>query len=200
MIASSPPLLVAETLQDREFVGSSAIGREHTTDRDDEFVRFVREIEADLVRTTRRLAPEGVDPKDLAAEALARAYVQWYRIGTMEWRRAWVFRVVGNLALTARSSRRRSALSLRRWAPAAVPGSVRLDDGIADRDLVRSALRALPPRQRDAITLRYIADMTLKETAQAMSISSETAKTHIERALRTLRTVLGPDLEGALHD
>jgi DNA-directed RNA polymerase specialized sigma24 family protein len=111
------PLVALEAPAECEFVASSAISRESARERDEAFVWFVQEIETDLIRTTRRLAPDGVDPRDLAAEALARSYAQWDRIGTMEWRRAWVFRVVGNLALTARSSGRRGALSLRRWAP-----------------------------------------------------------------------------------
>ena len=202
MSARPTPLFVAEAPDVVESVGSSAIGRERAQGRDEEFVWFVRQLETDLVRTTRRLAPDGVDPRDLAAEALARAYAHWDRIGTMEWRRAWVFRVVANLALTARSSGRRSALSLRRWAPAtsADTEGVGLDDQIADRELVRSALRTLPPRQRDAVTLHFIADLTVKDTALAMSIGPETAKTHIERGLSTLRALLGPDPEGVLHE
>jgi RNA polymerase sigma-70 factor, ECF subfamily len=194
-------MFVAEAPDGVESVRSSAIGRERAQELDDEFVWFVQQLETDLVRTTRRLAPDGVDPRDLAAEALARAYAQWDRIGTMEWRRAWVFRVVANLALTARSSGRRSALSLRRWAPAAADTEgAGLDDEIADRELVRSALRKLPPRQRDAVTLHFIADLTVKDTAHAMSIGPETAKTHIERGLTTLRALLGPDPEGVLHE
>ena len=206
MTAYLTPLLALEAPAECDFVGSSAISRESAKERDEAFVWFVQEIETDLIRTTRRLAPDGVDPRDLAAEALARAYAQWDRIGTMEWRRAWVFRVVGNLALTARSSGRRSALSFRRWAPVMATdgrtdsGPARLEDEIADRELLRSALRKLPPRQRDAITIHYIADLTVKDTALAMSISPETAKTHIERGLTTLRVVLGPNLEGVLHD
>lgn len=199
-------MFLAEAPDDSESVGSSAISRERAQERDEEFVSFVQQLETELIRTTRRLAPDGVDPRDLAAEALARAYAHWDRIGTMEWRRAWVFRVVANLALTARSSGRRSALSLRRWAPDAATDDradterAGLDDEIADRDFVRSALRKLPLRQRDAVTLHYIADLTVKDTALAMSISPETAKTHIERGLTTLRAVLGPDLEGVLHE
>ncbi|MFZ0171371.1 MAG: hypothetical protein WAL04_06780, partial [Acidimicrobiales bacterium] len=79
MTAHPTPLLALETPDDCESVGSSAIGRERTDERDEEFVSFVRQLETDLVRTTRRLAPSGVDPMDLAAEALARAYAQWKR-------------------------------------------------------------------------------------------------------------------------
>jgi RNA polymerase sigma-70 factor (ECF subfamily) len=166
---------------------------------DAEFVRFVEEIEDDLVRTTRRLAPAGVDPQDLAAEALARAYARWGQVGQAEYRRAWVFRVVTNLALTAHASGRRGTLSLQRWAPAAEPAAGRVEDDVVDRELLRAALRRLPPRQREAVALHYFADLTVAEVARSMGIGSESAKTHVERGLAALRGALGTKLEGVLH-
>src|SRR5580700_3818996 len=81
---------------------SASVSRESTLGPSDaEFVRFVGEIEADLARATRRLAPQGIDPADLAAEGLARAYARWEHLGSVDYRRAWVFRVVTNLALSA---------------------------------------------------------------------------------------------------
>lgn len=165
---------------------------------DAEFVRFVEEIEADLVRTTRRLAPAGVDPQDLAAEALARAYARWGQLGQAEYRRAWVFRVVTNLALSAHASGRRRALSLQRWAPAPLPPGNLVDEGVVDRELLRSALRRLPPRQREAVALHYFADLPVAEVARTMGIGTESAKTHVERGIAALRGALGGRLEGVL--
>ena len=160
---------------------------------DADFVSFVHEIEDDLTRTTRRLAPIGVDPDDIAAEALARVYARWDRLGELDYRRAWVFRVVTNLALTAHSSGRRHAISLRRWAPSSEPAETGVEEQAVDRELLRAALRRLPPRQREAVTLRYFGDLPLAEVAKAMGIGSETAKTHVERGVGVLRRALGPE-------
>ena len=184
----------------RAAVGVSAsVSRETTLGATDaEFVRFVGEIEADLERATRRLAPEGVDPADLAAEGLARAYARWDHIGSVAYRRAWVFRVVTNLALSAHSSGRRGALSLRRWATATATTIAADEHGVVDRELLRAALRKLPARQKEAVTLHYIADLTIPDVAGAMGVSSETAKTHVDRGIAALRAALGAGLDGAL--
>ncbi|MGH9171145.1 MAG: RNA polymerase sigma factor [Acidimicrobiales bacterium] len=166
---------------------------------DDEFVAFVTEIETDLKRTSSRLSPSGVDPDDIAAEALARAYAHWTEIGVAHYRRAWVFRVVTNLALSAHSSGRRRAASLRRWSALPASGDGRLDDDVVNRELLRKAMRQLPVRQREAIALHYFADLPIAETAQAMGVGAETAKTHINRALVTLRAEVGTHAEETFH-
>lgn len=167
---------------------------------DAEFVRFVEEIEEDLVRTTRRLAPVGVDPEDLAAEALARTYVRWGQLVDADYRRAWVFRVVTNMAITAHSSGRRRALSLQRWAPTKEQTERAVEDTVVTRELLRSALRDLTARQKEAVMLHYFADLPVAEVARSMGIGTESAKTHIERGMASLRSSLGDRLEGALHE
>jgi RNA polymerase sigma-70 factor (ECF subfamily) len=165
---------------------------------DADFVRFVQEIEADLTRTSRRLAPVGVDPDDLAAEALARAYARWGQLGATDYRRAWVFRVVTNLALSAHSSGRRHALSFRRWAPATEIATRPEDENIVNREMLRSAMRKLPARQREAVTLHYLADLPVADVARTMGIGSESAKTHVERGIASLRSSLGTSAEAVL--
>lgn len=53
-----------------------------------------------------------------------------------------------------------------------------------------SALRALPPRQRQAIALRYYADLAEAQIAAIMGVSEGTVKTHIFRAVASLRAAL----------
>jgi RNA polymerase sigma factor (sigma-70 family) len=65
------------------------------------------------------------------------------------------------------------------------------------RDLV-DALRALPRRQREAVTLRYLADLPEHDTATAMGCSVGTVKSNTAKGLRSLRLDLG--LRWALED
>lgn len=126
--------------------------------------------------------------EDVAAEACARAYAAWSRIGGFEWREAWVARVAANLAIDA--VRRR-------------PPSSEQDDpvdptaGITRRLVVADALRRLPKRQRDVVVLRYFADLTEQEAAAALGVSVGSVKTHAHRALHTLRSALGDAHEEA---
>jgi RNA polymerase sigma-70 factor (sigma-E family) len=52
------------------------------------------------------------------------------------------------------------------------------------------ALRALPARQREALVLRYYADLSEGEIAEAMGCSRGAVKSHTSRGMAALREVL----------
>jgi RNA polymerase sigma-70 factor (sigma-E family) len=62
-----------------------------------------------------------------------------------------------------------------------------------ERTAVIAALRQLPARQREALVLRFYADMSEAQIADAMQISKGAVKSHTARAMATLRTVLERD-------
>ena len=73
--------------------------------------------------------------------------------------------------------------------PAGAHGSLAPDPsaGVEDRDLVRRGLAQLSPEEREAIALRYGADLTLPEIAK---LKNERLSTSEGRVYRGLRTVL----------
>jgi RNA polymerase sigma factor (sigma-70 family) len=62
--------------------------------------------------------------------------------------------------------------------------------GIATRLSVRQLIATLPPRQRQAIVLRYLADLQVGDVAEAMGCALGTAKATIHQALQNLRVEL----------
>ncbi|MEM9420844.1 MAG: RNA polymerase sigma factor [Planctomycetota bacterium] len=54
-------------------------------------------------------------------------------------------------------------------------------------DQLEQQLASLPERQREAITLRYLEQLSLRDTAAAMGCALGTAKATISQALRALR-------------
>ena len=74
--------------------------------------------------------------------------------------------------------------------PSAEHGAIAL----FERSAVISALRTLPARQREALVLRFYADMSEAQIADAMQISRGAVKSHTARAMQSLRTVLERDV------
>ena len=145
-------------------------------------------------RVAYRILGSAPDAEEIAQEALARAYVRWSKVSG--YAEPWVARVAANLALGRwRSGRRRTDLVAA--APRDERGDAGADAAAALRlDLVE-LLTALPRRQREVVVLRFLADRSERETADALGCSIGTVKQHSHRALASLRTSLtddgGPD-------
>jgi RNA polymerase sigma factor (sigma-70 family) len=58
--------------------------------------------------------------------------------------------------------------------------------------IVHSALEALPPKQRQAVAMAFLEDMTHEQVAQALNVPLGTAKTRIRSGLQILRMQLAP--------
>ena len=71
-----------------------------------------------------------------------------------------------------------------------VPSAEQSAIALLERSAVIAALRALPPRQREALVLRYYADLSEAQIASAMGISKGAVKSHAARGMSSLRTVL----------
>ena len=119
--------------------------------------------------------------EDVAADALARAHLNWARIAGLPHRDAWVLRVASNLALDA--ARRKTP------EPAAVQ-HVTFEERTVDRITLVRALRKLPRRQRQSVTLRYLAQLSHEEVAAALGIAEASARVHVHRGLLALRSLL----------
>jgi RNA polymerase sigma-70 factor (sigma-E family) len=61
---------------------------------------------------------------------------------------------------------------------------------LLERSAVIAALRELPERQREAIVLRYYADLSEADIAAAMKISRGAVKSHTSRGMAALRAAL----------
>jgi RNA polymerase sigma-70 factor (sigma-E family) len=132
-------------------------------------------------RVAYRLCGSDSDAKDLAQDALVRAFGRWETVRAYADPSAWVARVVTNLAFDQWRRRR-----LFRRLPVASREQSVPDDHV---DLYL-ALDSLPRRQRQVVVLRYLADQSEAATAEALGCSVGTVKQHASRGLKSLRTRL----------
>jgi RNA polymerase sigma-70 factor (ECF subfamily) len=170
--------------------GRGGIDVADTGDIDAEYVDFFVIALPRAVAAARRITGDLAAAEDAASEALARAYLRWPSLRTLPYRDAWVLRVATNEAIgTVRKHARRERI-LRRQ-PARPPVT---DDPVETRAWVVDQLRRLPTRQREVVALRYYADLSTSEVASTLGLSEGTVKSHLHRALQTLRERLGPDI------
>ena len=127
--------------------------------------------------------------EDLVAEAFTRAWTSWRTVREHPVPRAWVVRTALNTHVSWGRRRRRemtvdgrTALTLVDATQLGSSADPDLDEGLA------AAVRALPARQREVITLRVFFDLDTDATAKLLGISAGTVGAHLHRALAALRT------------
>jgi RNA polymerase sigma-70 factor (sigma-E family) len=122
--------------------------------------------------------------EDQVAEAFARAWASWRKVSRHPAPRAWVVRTALN---TGASWWRRSGRELPLAGhDFAAPGSL----GTSLDTAVLTALRRLPPRQREVIILRVFLDLDIETTARQLGIAPGTVRAHLSRAVAALRNHL----------
>lgn len=123
---------------------------------------------------------------DLVQTALTKLYVAWRRVRNNEAPDAYLRQILTRCFLDERRRpwRRESPVEVLDDRPAAGGGA---DDGVLD---LRSALDRLPPRQRATLVLRFWADASVADAAEALGCSEGTVKSQTARAINTLRSLL----------
>ena len=120
--------------------------------------------------------------RDAVDEACLRALIRWPRIAQMASPGGYVYRIALHEAWRRR---RRTTLERVLLARHRVESTVPAPAGEA-WDLVRR----LAPRQRTAIVLRYVADLTEAEIARSMGISRGTVSSTLVDARRAIARLL----------
>lgn len=126
--------------------------------------------------------------QDVAQETFERAYRRWATVGRYDKPGAWARRVALNLLANRARSRRREAAALGRLAPVS---TTELADPASER--FWSAVRALPDRQRTAVALHYLEDMSVDDVAAIMECAPGTVKASLHAARQSLAARLGTE-------
>ena len=146
------------------------------------FDRFFREEQAALLRYCWGLTTDRDAARDIAQEAMTRAWKAWAQPdGTRP--AAWIRTVALNLV--------RSNWRAARPATVAATQPAQVDQPV-DADLV-AALRALPERQREAVVLHHLGDLSVEYCAVAMGVAVPTVKAHLQRGRARLAVLLADE-------
>jgi RNA polymerase sigma factor (sigma-70 family) len=123
--------------------------------------------------------------RDATDEGFARAAQHWSRVRRMDSPAGWTFRVALNVLRREMRRRTREVDALRRRG-----STEAFVERSPDPDLWR-AVAALPDRQREAIVLRYVADLPEADIAIALGVARGTVASNLSRARESLAGTLG---------
>lgn len=161
-------------------------------DRDVLMARLFEQEGGALVRLARLFTDDRNAAEDLVQEAFIRLHRSAHRIRSPEKAAPYLRSIVINLA---RDHNRRGLMSLRHQeatpsgsTPEAPDDRLLLNE---EQRMLLDEVRALSPRQRDCILLRFYLELSEREIADVMGISPNSVKTHCRRGLTSLRDSIG---------
>jgi RNA polymerase sigma factor (sigma-70 family) len=149
-----------------------------------EFAEFYESARDDCLRIVLLNVGDRQLAEDLVAEGFARAWASWRKVRSYRAPRAWVVRAALNANVSWWRRRRREVVL--GGHDVAVPAD---DSGVLSSELI-AALRGLPLRQREVVTLRLLLDLDTETTARLLGIAPGTVGVHLHRAAETLRSAL----------
>jgi RNA polymerase sigma-70 factor (sigma-E family) len=142
-----------------------------------------------LVRLAALLVRDVATAEEIVKDSFVAMHGAWRRLQNNEQALSYLRQCVVNRSRSVM----RYGLTVDKDAPKPAPDLPSPEQSaltLLERTAVVAALRSLPPRQREALVLRYYGDLSEAQIAAAMGISRGAVKSHTARAVASLRKVL----------
>jgi RNA polymerase sigma-70 factor, ECF subfamily len=149
------------------------------------FEQFFMAEHVRLVAIAIALAPDRETAQDVAQETLARAFARWDQVRVLDQPGAWVRRILINLLIDNHRRRTREQAAVVRLLSESSTSIAS-----ADVDGFVAMIRRLPERQRVAVVLRYLDDLSIDDVAYSMNVAEGTVKALLFKARQSLSTDL----------
>lgn len=157
------------------------------SDLEREYVEYVSGRITRLHRMAYMLCADVHQAEDIVQGTLISLYVNWKRASAADNLDAYAHRIMVRRYLDERRHRW-SRVLLGQFLPET---PVAADYLVEERDALVAALRELPKGQRAVLVLRFLADLSVEATAEALGCSPGNVKSQCSRGLAALRGVLG---------
>jgi RNA polymerase sigma-70 factor (ECF subfamily) len=190
-------------MQDAEVMASFApVSAEPETTALDDFDAVVRAHQQHVFRVLASLVRDTDTADTLTQECFLRAYKNRHSFRGNASVRTWLLTIAVNLARDHARNRRMSFwkrlfqhgedASLQAEAlPDRSPAADKILMAREELRTVWTALEQLPERQRTVFVLRFVDDLSLEQIASATGTTVGTVKSHLFRAVATLRRLTG---------
>ena len=167
----------------------------HSADDLVDFTRFYEAEAQPLIRSVALATGRPGMAEDAVAEAFARAWLRWPDLRRdVRSPAGWIMHVALN---ECRGRFRRLSTERRKAHVVARPDAATDPEPFAAP--VWAAVADLSERERSLIALRYLADLTQEEIAQALGLPVGTVASGLSRARQRLGVALGPTFEETSH-
>jgi RNA polymerase sigma-70 factor (ECF subfamily) len=166
------------------------------------FAAIVERYEGCVAATAIGILGPGADAEEVGLEAFVRLYRSLDRFRGDASLGTYLTRITVNLALTETRRRRRWLDRFRSVEETQVfpAGAAHDAADVVDRidreqvlDRVHRALGGLPADQRTVVVLRWLDDLSTRETAEILGVAEGTVMSRLKRAMDRLRRELGGD-------
>jgi RNA polymerase sigma-70 factor, ECF subfamily len=159
--------------------------RSNDSDVGSPFQLFFAAEQQRLLVVALALAPDREVARDAVQEALARTFARWEEISKFEQPAAWTRRVLINLLIDNHRRSMREHVAVARWASRdqSVTHQPEVDEFLA-------LVRDLPQRQRAAVALHYLADLSIEQVAATMNVADGTVKALLFKARHRLSALV----------
>jgi RNA polymerase sigma factor (sigma-70 family) len=152
-----------------------------------EFEWVFRSAYPSVLRTVVLILHDRGLAEQVTQDSFLKLCERWPRLAGVDNPTAWVRKVAVRAAIRLAQRNRRVLVGI----PA---DPAQRAEGWPDVDLQR-AVAALPVRQRAAVVLHYLEDLSVQDVASVLGVSSSTVKQHLHRARATLAETLGEKSE-----
>jgi RNA polymerase sigma factor (sigma-70 family) len=125
--------------------------------------------------------------EDCFQETMIAALRAYEQVRDAEAIRSWLFAIAARKAVDGHRARAREPVPAGDAIEASLAARAPATDGAAHDDELWGRVRALPEKQRQAVTLRYLGDLTHREIATVMETSEPAARRNVFEGLERLR-------------
>jgi RNA polymerase sigma-70 factor (ECF subfamily) len=168
---------------------------EQPTERAAAFVRLADHHLDAAYRLARAILRDSTDAQDATHDAFEQAWRKWSTLRDQSRFEPWFDRILVNTCRDRLRSGRRQATDI------SVEVAISAGDPFAqahDRDLLSSAITALPAEHRIVVALRYYGDLPVEDIASRLGIPAGTVHSRLHYALKRLHASIdAADARGA---
>ena len=143
-----------------------------------------------IFRLAWRMTGDRDDAQDIAQEVCYRLgkAIRSYRAGSAF--TTWLYAIVVNAVRDAARRHARDAAKVHAWASYAATTGEAEPEPHEPADALWAAVRELPPKQCEAVTLVYGEELSHADAAELMGCTEATVSWHIHEAKKRLKTIM----------